>query len=176
MMDQADDGIGVRMSIRGDEGWMVEFILDQNVKLSIRSGLLRCARNDIVKIVCQMRGVISPGKRDDLHRIALCAEIVHQPAVVHVPAAERVKRAVNDETDLHIQCHSERSEESLPFEAGCFVAKERLLSMTLTVNPICRPRRIVLPQDHFQACDVFCCYLFIKGRCQDPREMLNGRV
>ncbi len=64
---------------------------------------LTFARNDIKKIIHQVRGVIAPGKRDDLHGVTLCAEIVNQFAVIYVSAAEGVERAVDEETQFHVE-------------------------------------------------------------------------
>ncbi len=78
--------------IRPDQRWMIQFILNQNIQ--IRRQLER-------KIIRQMRGIISPRQRDDLHRIALRTQIFHHHAVVHIPAAEGVDGAVDDEADFH---------------------------------------------------------------------------
>ena len=93
MMHKADDRVGMLSRICSDQRGVIQFILNQNIKIGWKFEF---------EIVCEMRGVIAPGPADDFNCVALCAQIFHQFAVVHISAAERVKRTVDYEADFHL--------------------------------------------------------------------------
>jgi hypothetical protein len=71
---------------------MIQLIFDEDVQIR---------REPEVKIIRQVRSVISPGQRNDLHRVPLRTEVLNQLAIIHVSATERVERAINDESKSH---------------------------------------------------------------------------
>lgn len=71
---------------------MVQLILDEQVEVRWKAE---------VEVVAQVRGVIPPGKADDLNGISLIPEVVDQLTVVQVTAADCIQRTVNEETEFH---------------------------------------------------------------------------
>jgi hypothetical protein len=59
-MDKRNDGIGMFPPIGKNQGWVIEFILDENIYIW---------RKPETEIVSQVCNVISPGQRDDLDSI-----------------------------------------------------------------------------------------------------------
>jgi hypothetical protein len=92
MVDQADHRIGMRRFVGCKKRGMIEFVLNQYIQPG---------REAKGKIICQMGEVIPPGKGDDFYGVPLCSQGFHQQAVVEITAAERVKGAVDDQSDFH---------------------------------------------------------------------------
>ena len=101
MMYKTDNGVGMFSAIRADERWMIELVLNQNIKPLESDSSLSGFPESEPNIIRQVRAVIAPGQADDLNAISLCAQIFHQFAVVHISAAECVERAVDYKADFH---------------------------------------------------------------------------
>lgn len=79
MMHQADDRVGVRLLICGDERRMIELVLNQDVNIG---------REPEREIICQVRCVIPPWKGNDFNFISLTAQVFDKFAVIQISAAQ----------------------------------------------------------------------------------------
>ena len=69
MVNQRHNWIGMSSLICTDQGWMIEFVLDENIERLVIGGLLRSTRNDIWKREPEtkiIRQNFDPGKKDIL--------------------------------------------------------------------------------------------------------------
>jgi len=111
MMDERNDRIWVHPEICPDQRGMIQFVLNKDVEhFVIRRLLCRCfsaprkdtgLRKPEPEIIRQMCGVIPPGQGNDLNRVALRAQIFNQFAVIQIPAADGLERAVGDKSYDH---------------------------------------------------------------------------
>jgi hypothetical protein len=54
-----------------------------------------------MKVVCEMRKIVAPWKRNYFDVVPLLPEIINQLAVIKGAAAHRIDGAVDDEADAH---------------------------------------------------------------------------
>ena len=76
---------------------MGKLVFEQQVALP---GEKRLADAHIVMMTVRFR-IIDPGKRNDVHRVAVPAQAVHEHAVVQESSGNGVNTAVNDKPDAH---------------------------------------------------------------------------
>lgn len=76
-----------------DQGWMIELVLNEHVYVLWQPK---------PKVICQVRAIIPPGQRDDLHVIALRAQVPNYFAIIQIAAAQRIQRAVENKPNPHV--------------------------------------------------------------------------
>ena len=104
VVHQAKDGIPAGNGppqVGGNQRRVVELIFDQQVETGWQAE---------TQVINQMGGVAAPGQGDDVHFVALRAQILHQFAVVQVAAGERIQRTVNDQANFHGRGEGDRGQ------------------------------------------------------------------
>ncbi len=76
---------------------MIEFILEHNIRPEIDQPAADLWR----QVVAEMPKVRAPRQRNDAHPVAGVAQMLHQPAVIQVPAGQRLEVAVDHQTEVH---------------------------------------------------------------------------
>jgi hypothetical protein len=92
MMDKADDRVEMFPAIRRNQGWVIQLVLNENVKST---------REPKPQVIRQVRGVVAPGERYNFRHITLRVQIFNQFAVIQISATESLQRTVDEEADVH---------------------------------------------------------------------------
>ncbi len=76
---------------------MIELILEYHIRPEIDQPAADLGR----QVVAEMPAVRAPRERDDAHPVAGAAQMLDQPAVIHIPAGQRLEVAVDHQADVH---------------------------------------------------------------------------